>query len=185
MRFFEFGRASLPRVSGVTLLAAAVLVLLPALAWLQYSWLNQIADADRERRARTLQTAASQLAQDFDGEVGKAVMGLQLEPGMVEQQAWSSYAERYQAGPTTRSRPTSSSRSTSSRRPRIAPARRAHASRVAAAAQTFEAMDWPAELQGIRTRFTRDNRVMELQIAGPHRGERGGPRRRRIASSTG
>ena len=83
-------------MSGVTLLAAAVLVLLPALAWLQYSWLNQIADADRERRARTLQTAASQLAQDFDGEVGKAVMGLQLEPGMVEQQAWSSYAERYQ-----------------------------------------------------------------------------------------
>ena len=47
-----------PRVTGVTLLAAAVLVLLPALAWLQYSWLNQIADADRERRARTLQTAA-------------------------------------------------------------------------------------------------------------------------------
>src|SRR4029078_7541771 len=102
-KFGQFSRAilrsvmkSLPRVSGVTLLAAAVLILLPALAWLQYSWLNQIADADRDRRARTLQTAASQLAQDFDGEVGKGVMGLQLEPAMVEQEAWSSYAERYQ-----------------------------------------------------------------------------------------
>ena len=53
------------RVSGVTALAAAVLVLLPALAWLQYSWLDQIAEADRDRRGRTLQTAASQLAQDL------------------------------------------------------------------------------------------------------------------------
>src|SRR4029078_8324120 len=103
-KFGQFSRAilrsvmkSLPRVSGVTLLAAAVLILLPALAWLQYSWLNQIADADRDRRARTLQTAASQLAQDFDGEVGKAVIGLQLEPGMVERQAWQTYAERYQS----------------------------------------------------------------------------------------
>src|SRR5688500_17625866 len=85
------------RISGVTLLAAAGLVLLPALAWLQYSWLEQIADADRDRRERTLQTAASQLAQDFDGELTKAVSGLQLESSMVEQQAWSSYASRYQA----------------------------------------------------------------------------------------
>ena len=84
------------RFSGVTLLAAAVLVLLPALAWLQYSWLDQIADADRERRARTLQTAASQLAQDFDGEIGKAAFALQLEPSMVEQQDWAHFAEKYQ-----------------------------------------------------------------------------------------
>ncbi|MBI4486207.1 MAG: hypothetical protein HY655_09375, partial [Acidobacteria bacterium] len=41
-------------LSFVSLLAAAVVVLLPALAWLQYSWLEQIADADRERRERTL-----------------------------------------------------------------------------------------------------------------------------------
>ena len=84
------------RISGVTLLAAAVLVLLPALAWLQYSWLEQIADADRDRRTRTLQTAATQLAQDFDGEIGKAVFGLQIEPGVFEEHAWPRYAERYQ-----------------------------------------------------------------------------------------
>ena len=178
MRFFRvFGRsfAALPRVSGVTLLAAAVLVLLPALAWLQYSWLNQIADADRERRARTLQTAASQLAQDFDGEVGKAVMGLQLEPGMVEQQAWVGYAERYQAW------------ADASITPDIVqavyfvavPDDRAVAPDALVLrvwrpqAQTFEAIDWPADLQAIRSRFTHDGRTMELQIAGPHRGERG------------
>src|SRR5688500_10570706 len=85
------------RISGVTALAAAVVVLLPALAWLQYSWLEQIADADRDRRERTLQTAASQLAQDFDGELSKAVSGLHLESSIVEQQAWSRYAARYEA----------------------------------------------------------------------------------------
>src|SRR6185436_7540621 len=81
----------------VTLLAAAVLVLLPALAWLQYSWLEQISEADRDRRERTLHTAASQLAQDFDGELAKAVSALQIESSMVEQQAWSNYASRYQS----------------------------------------------------------------------------------------
>ncbi len=70
-----------------------MVVLLPALAWLQYSWLDQIADADRERRARTLQTAASQLAQDFDGEVGKAAFALQIDPSMVEDASWASYAD--------------------------------------------------------------------------------------------
>src|SRR5919109_3505161 len=81
----------------VTMLAAAVLVLLPALAWLQYSWLEQIADADRDRRERTLQTAASQLAQDFDGELAKAVSALQIDSSMVEQQAWVRYASRFQS----------------------------------------------------------------------------------------
>ena len=84
-------------ISGVTLLAAAVLVLLPALAWLQYSWLEQIADADRDRRARTLQTAASQLAQDFDGEIGKAVFGLQLEPAVSNERDWSRFAAQISA----------------------------------------------------------------------------------------
>ena len=80
-------RTARPRVSGVTALAVAVLVLLPALAWLQYSWLEQIAEADRDRRSRTLHTAASQLAQDLDREISRAVVELQLEPNIVEQAA--------------------------------------------------------------------------------------------------
>ena len=170
---------SLPRVSGVTLLAAAVLILLPALAWLQYSWLNQIADADRERRARTLQTAASQLAQDFDGEVGKAVMGLQLEPGMVEQQAWASYAERYQSWADNAVTPDiiKSIYFVAAPEDHETPAEALTLRVWQPQLTTFAAVEWPEELKGIRTRFTRDNRVMELQV-GTHRGERGvaGPR---------
>lgn len=102
--FGRFSRATLAfvrgrsrQISGVTVLAATVLVLLPTLAWLQYSWLDQIAAADRERRERTVQTAASQLAGDLDGELSRAFTGLQIDGATVEHGAWASYAQRYTA----------------------------------------------------------------------------------------
>lgn len=181
-------RVGVRRVSGVTLLAAAVLVLLPALAWLQYSWLEQIADADRDRRERTLQTAASQLAQDFDGELAKAVSALQIDAPMVEQQAWSSYASKYQSwtegantpdivkavyfveGPELHRTPAARG---------SAPARTAETPALRVwnpGSRTFERIEWPPELQNVKLRFTRDNRQFEIQApAAPRgRGERGG-----------
>jgi signal transduction histidine kinase len=162
-----------PRFSGVTALAAAVLVLLPALAWLQYSWLDQIADADRDRRARTLQTAASQLAQDLDGELGKAVFDLQLEPATVEQRDWPAYAGRFQRW------------AESTLTPEMvkavyfveAPAG-GHAHTVAPTlrvwnnvAHSFEATEWPDELASIRGKFITDSAAV-VQFT-PRRGERG------------
>jgi signal transduction histidine kinase len=162
----------------LTLLALAVLVLLPALAWLQYSWLDQIADADRDRRTRTLQTAASQLAQDFDGEVGKAILGLQLEPAIVEDRAWSRYAERYQLWADSAIAPeivkavyfvdAPSDQPPPPDAPRL---------RVwQPSTHTFDETAWPAELDTIKTRFAHDGRaVLQLQVAGT---ERPGPRER-------
>jgi signal transduction histidine kinase len=162
-----------PRFSGVTLLAGAVLVLLPALAWLQYSWLDQIADADRERRARTLATAASQLAQDFDGELSKAVTGLQLEPAVAEERTWARYAERYQMW------------SDAAVSPDIvdavyfvaAPAELMGPHEPALlvwnmAARRFDETPWPEDLSTVRARFVHDGRTA-LQMSGPRRGERG------------
>jgi two-component system, OmpR family, sensor histidine kinase SenX3 len=142
------------RVSGVSVLAAAVLVLLPALAWLQYSWLDQIADADRERRARTLQTAAGQLAQDFDAELGKAGFALQIEPSIVEQQQWSQFAAKYQAWADN----AASTRIVQSiyfvERPLDGPGADAGPLRVwNPSTHTFEVIDWPSELASIRARF--------------------------------
>jgi signal transduction histidine kinase len=162
------------RVSGVTALAAAVLVLLPALAWLQYSWLNQIAEADRDRRERTLQTAASQLAQDFDSELAKAVTALQLEAATVEQHTWSRYAARYEAwsetaiapeivkavyfvegpelhGPFTQRR--------NGDRATVSPVLRVWNPQ----AHTFDVTDWPAEMQNVRMRFAGGDRRIEIQ----------------------
>lgn len=157
------------------MLAAAVLVLLPALAWLQYSWLDQIADADRERRERTLQTAASQLAQDFEGEISKAAFGLQLEPSIVEQQAWSSYAERYQLWAATAMAPDvveavyfveAADEPAKAAEPPL---------RVwNTLSHTFDDTPWPEALAPIRARFVHDSRTLaNLHVQPPRRGDRG------------
>lgn len=165
-------------MSGVTLLAVAVLILLPALAWLQYSWLDQIAVADRERRERTLRTAVSQLSQDVEGELRKAMSGLQIDSAMAEQQTWTDYASRYQAwaagamaseivkdiyfvaDPETRRNPTE------------APQLRVWKPE----AGTFEAIAWPADLQSVRMRFAHDDRrVSELPRGSGVREERANP----------
>lgn len=172
----------LPRVSGVTLLAGAVLVLLPALAWLQYSWLDQIAEADRDRRARTLQTAASQLVQDLDAEIGKAIFDLQLEPAIAEQQAWSAYADRYQLWADSAVAPEMvkaiyfvSAPPRGGRGPTEPPLRVWDQ-----AARSFVETAWPGELASIRARFVHDSpAVFEMQIT-PPRGERGARATQRI-----
>ena len=156
----------------VTVLAAAVLVLLPALAWLQYSWLDQIADADRERRERTLRTAASQLAQELETELGKATMGLQLEGAMVEQHAWSNYAARYQAWADAAISPDIVKAIYFAEGPDLGhePAPNVSPLRVwKADVRTFELTEWPAELQSVKLRFSSENRRVEVQA-----GSRGG-----------
>lgn len=83
------------RVSGVTALVAVVLLLVPALAWLQYRWVGQVSEAERERMQRTLRTSAAQFATAFDGELSRAVFGLQLEGATLRDENWTSYAQRY------------------------------------------------------------------------------------------
>lgn len=166
------------RPSGVTILAAAVLVLLPALAWLQYSWLNQIADADRERRARTLQTAATQLAQDFESEMGRAVFALQVDPSTVEQRNWPAFASKYQVWSDAAMSPRIVTAVYFVAAPDAAGDSDATAPRLlvwSPDAHTFEPTPWPDELGTIRARFAHDVAVFEIPAPGSRReeGERG------------
>jgi signal transduction histidine kinase len=147
-------------------------VLLPALAWLQYSWLDQIADADRERRRRTLQTAASQLAQDLDGELGKAIFNLQLEPGLVEQANWSAYAERYQRWTDSAITPNMVKSVYFIPTPEDRPDAAEPALRVwNTATDAFDETSWPEELASLRGKFIHDPHAVLPVI--PRRGERG------------
>ncbi len=84
-----------PRLGGTTWLAAAVALLLPALAWMQYDWVNQLATADRERRERTLRAAGAQFTAAVDAEVSRLGGSLQLDGAMVERRDWDAYALRY------------------------------------------------------------------------------------------
>src|SRR5262245_14636123 len=59
------------------LLVAALLVLLPLLAVLQYRWLGEVSQAERERMQANLRTSAERLCSDFDRELTAAYVQLQ------------------------------------------------------------------------------------------------------------
>lgn len=48
-----------------------MLAALPALAWLQYSWIGEVARADADRMRATLQRSADQMAAAFDAELAR------------------------------------------------------------------------------------------------------------------
>jgi signal transduction histidine kinase len=82
------------RPSGPVWLVAAALILLPVLAVLQYRWIGQLSDAERERRERTLRHATTALTQDIDIELIRALIGLQVDGPSVKSDTWTEYAER-------------------------------------------------------------------------------------------
>jgi signal transduction histidine kinase len=57
----------------------AMFVLIAVLAWLQYRWLGQISEAERERLRAGLATAATEFATDFDRELARAFLTFQLD----------------------------------------------------------------------------------------------------------
>jgi signal transduction histidine kinase len=83
------------RVSPVTILVGVVLLLVPALAWMQYRWLGQLSEAERERMHRTLRTAAAQFANEFDTELSRTLISLQVDGTTLRDQNWATYAQRY------------------------------------------------------------------------------------------
>src|ERR671913_136999 len=61
-------------------IAAALFGLIALLATLQYRWLGQISEAERESRTSTLSARANAFASDFDKELTLAYMLFQVEP---------------------------------------------------------------------------------------------------------
>lgn len=85
------------RVSAVTVLAGLVLLLVPALAFMQYQWLGQLSEAERERMQRTLRTAAAQFAVEFDTVLSRALVSLQIDGQSIRDENWTGYAQKYSA----------------------------------------------------------------------------------------
>lgn len=93
------------RVSAVTVLVGLVMLLVPALAYMQYQWLGQLSTAERERMQRTLRTAAAQFATEFDTELSRALVSLQVDGATIREENWTSYAQRYSAWTTNATEP--------------------------------------------------------------------------------
>jgi signal transduction histidine kinase len=95
-----FDRATLRLVkmkwpSGPTLVTVLLLVLLPALAVLQYRWVGQVSVAERERMQRNLMNAADQFREAFDQEIIRALISLQAGAATVRDGASDQYSDRY------------------------------------------------------------------------------------------
>src|SRR5215203_6097828 len=88
-------RSGQGRLSAVTILVGVVMLLVPSLAWMQYQWLGQLSTAERERMQRTLRTAAAQFATEFDSELSRTLVGLQLDAQTVRDQNWTAYAQKF------------------------------------------------------------------------------------------
>jgi signal transduction histidine kinase len=76
-------------------LVAALLALLGVLATLQYQWLGQISDNDRERMRARLQSDTERFAEDFNREIQNAYFNFQLDSDHWRAADWSEFNERY------------------------------------------------------------------------------------------
>ena len=85
------------RPSVLTWLVAAMLVLLPVLAVLQFLWLGQLSDAERERLQRNLRASTTEITTALDMELARVIVGLQVDGLTLHEQTWERYAERHAA----------------------------------------------------------------------------------------
>ena len=134
------------------LVAGAALLLLPVMALLQYRWIGQVSDAERERRERTLKQTTAQVAQELDLELFRAFGGWQVDGDALKTDNWAEYAVRTDAW----------------RAVAISPAlvrevllvdgvdARLRLRRWDATARTFVAAEWPADLGQLRERFSKE-----------------------------
>jgi two-component system, OmpR family, sensor histidine kinase SenX3 len=72
-----------------------LLMLLSILAILQYVWLGQISDGERERLRRNLQTDTQRFAEDFNREIQSAYFNFQLNADVWREKNWNDFNERY------------------------------------------------------------------------------------------
>jgi len=72
-----------------------LVVLLPLLAFLQYRWIGQLSDAERERMQANLLAMMSRFSLDFDGELARTFMAFQMGPPPGVERTLHDYAERF------------------------------------------------------------------------------------------
>ncbi len=82
-----------PRRLTFGVIAAILLVgLVGLLATLQYRWLGQVSEAEREQLRRSLDQRAREFADDFDAEISRAYLALQMRREALDAGDWSAFA---------------------------------------------------------------------------------------------
>ncbi len=76
-------------------LVVGLLALLGLLAALQYVWLGQISDADKDRITRRLQTDTERFGEDFNREIQTAYVNFQSDEALWLNKDWAQFNDRY------------------------------------------------------------------------------------------
>jgi signal transduction histidine kinase len=127
----------------------ALAALVVTLAVLQYHWLGQVSTAERERMKTTLMQRAEAFARDFDREVLHVYLALQTESSSLAQHDWTAFGRRYDLWHE------------SAEYPQLVKAvyfvehdaASSPVLRYQPRSRTFEASEWPAELEPVHTRI--------------------------------
>lgn len=146
------------------LVVPAVLVgLVGWLGALEYRWLDQVSQADREQRRASLQQHAEEFADDFDRELSRLFVLLQGDAAPVVGRPDNAFGKRYDAWRATARDPLIVRAiywaSTDSREPRLAEYR--PVSRV------FTPVAWPDALASVEADFNRSRQPTDAFFAAP------------------
>ena len=182
------------RVSPVTILAGLVMLLVPALAWMQYQWLGQLSEAERERMQRTLRTAAAQFANEFDTELSRTLVSLQIDGTSLRYQNWQEYASQYSRWASAASEPrivrdvwlvdaTPGTVLSTIESPAPVPVDRLRLRRWNATALVFEDAQWPDDL--LQLRDTLAARFIGFQVQRSRSGDANAHRDAAVSLSIG
>ncbi|MEO8041556.1 MAG: hypothetical protein ABI646_03000 [Acidobacteriota bacterium] len=77
------------------LIVGGVLVLLTLFLGLQYKWLSEVSDAERERMQKRVETDAGRFAEDFDREMQAAYYNFQTGARVWKNSEWEEFNARY------------------------------------------------------------------------------------------
>ncbi len=134
------------------LLAVGLLALLPVLAVLQYRWLGEVSQGERERMRRILENSAAQFCQEFDRELSYAYLAFQgqaMDPADLAERhrRWMENAQHpaligaiYQAS--------------------FGPAGESVLERFRESDGALERIEWPDKLAAVRDAFNEQHRRM-------------------------
>lgn len=78
-----------------TVIVLAVVGALLILISLQYYWVAQVSNGERERMEANLRIGAARLQEDFDRELARAYLTFQISADTVDARDWERYARRY------------------------------------------------------------------------------------------
>jgi signal transduction histidine kinase len=147
------------KFSSMPILVAVLLALL-LLASLQYYWVGQVSEGERERMRASLRAGATRFSEDFDHELARAYLSFQMDAATLRDQAWKDYARRSEHWFST------------APYPRLVgdvylvevyESGRLYLAHFDADQKRFATIDWPRPLAGLRQRFEQAAKTTHIE----------------------